>query len=135
MRLVSELCGRIVSSALYLPFMIGQYAPGAMLFAAPVDFAPPPSAIVRSPAARARALSAGADFVWCTLAALADVSLCDPAARAALSCRMFQPPHSKPLVLSAVGGSVPFQVRVRPPRAVAQGDAADCAQARGCISC
>ena len=80
MRLISRLCGCIVSSALYMPFMIGQYSSGAMLFATPVDFAPPPRSIVRSPADRALALSAGAHFVWCTLAALADVPLCDPAA-------------------------------------------------------
>ena len=99
--------------------MIGQYAPGAMLFAAPVDFAPPPSAIVRSPAARARALSAGADFVWCTLAPLADVSLCDPAARAALSCRMFQPPHSKPLDIPS-SAAVEFSFGVTKLRSLQQ---------------
>jgi hypothetical protein len=64
MRLVSQLCSRVVSAALYMPFMIGQYASGAMLFAAPVDFAPPPESIVRSPAHRAQYFAAGAAFVW-----------------------------------------------------------------------
>ena len=55
MRLVGQLCSRIVSAALYLPFMIGQYEPGAMLFAAPVDFTPPSHSIVRSSEGRVRA--------------------------------------------------------------------------------
>ena len=97
MSLISHLCGRIVSAALYMPFMIGQYAPGAMLFTVPVDFAPPPRSIVRSPAHLAGALSAGAAFVWCTLAALAGTPLGDPASRALLSCRMFQSPGTAPL--------------------------------------
>ena len=96
MRLVSQLCSRVVSAALYMPFMIGQYASGAMLFAAPVDFVPSPESIVRLPARRARSLATGAAFVWCTLAALSDSSLGDPAARAILACRMFQAPHSEP---------------------------------------
>ena len=119
MRMISELCGRIVSSTLYLPFMIGQYASGAMLFAVPVDFAPPPTAIVRSPAARARAFSAGANFVWCALAALADVPLGDPAARAALSCRMFQSPHTKPLDISS-SAAVEFSFGVTKLRSLQQ---------------
>ena len=94
MRLVGQLCSRIVSAALYMPFMIGQYAPGAMLFAAPVDFTPPSHSIVRSPEGRVRALSVGAAFIWCTLAALVDTPLGDPAARAILSCRMFQGPSA-----------------------------------------
>jgi hypothetical protein len=97
MSLISRLSGRIVSAALYMPFMIGQYAPGAMLFTVPVDFAPPPRSIVRSPAHLAGALSAGAAFVWCTLAALAGTPLGDPASRALLSCRMFQSPGTAPL--------------------------------------
>jgi len=99
--------------------MIGQYASGAMLFAVPVDFAPPPTAIVRSPAARARAFSAGANFVWCALAALADVPLGDPAARAALSCRMFQSPHTKPLDISS-SAAVEFSFGVTKLRSLQQ---------------
>ena len=97
MSLIHKLCLSVVSAALYLPFLIGQYSPGALLFAAPVDFAPPPESVVRSPLARAQALSSGAAFVWCTLAALAGTPLGDPAARAALSCRMFQSLDAAPL--------------------------------------
>ena len=92
MRLITHLSGSVVSAALYLPFMIGQYAPGAMLFATPVDFTPPTNVVVRSPTQRAQALAAGAAFVWCTMGALAGVPLGDPATRAILSCRMFQSP-------------------------------------------
>ena len=97
MSLIHKLCLSVVSAALYLPFLIGQYSPGALLFAAPVDFAPPPESVVRSPLARAQALSSGAAFVWCTLAALSGTPLGDPAARAALSCRMFQSLDAAPL--------------------------------------
>ena len=97
MSLIHKLCLSVVSAALYLPFLIGQYSPGALLFAAPVDFAPPPESVVRSPSARAQALSSGAAFVWCTLAALSETPLGDPAARAALSCRMFQSLDAAPL--------------------------------------
>ena len=97
MRLVGQLCSRIVSASLYLPFLIGQYEPGAMLFAAPVDFTPPSHSIVRSSEGRVRALSAGAAFIWCTLAALANTPLGDPATRAILSCRMFQGPSARSL--------------------------------------
>ena len=94
MSLIHKLCLSVVSAALYLPFLIGQYSPGALLFAAPVDFAPPPESVVRSPLARAQALSSGAAFVWCTLAALSGTPLGDPAA---LSCRMFQSLDAAPL--------------------------------------
>jgi len=97
MRLIGQLSSRIASAALYTPFMIGQYTTGAMLFTTPVDFTPPPRSIVRSPASLAGALSVGAAFVWCTLAALAGTPLGDPATRALLSCRMFQSPGAAPL--------------------------------------
>ena len=34
MKRVHSLCGAIVSATLYLPFMVGQYSSGAMLFTA-----------------------------------------------------------------------------------------------------
>ena len=119
MRLVSQLCSCVVSAALYMPFMIGQYASGAMLFAAPVDFVPPPESIVRSPAHRARSFATGAAFVWCTLAALSDASLGDPAARAILACRMFQAPHSEPSDIPA-SAAVEFSFGVTKLRSLQQ---------------
>ena len=119
MRLVSQLCSCVVSAALYMPFMIGQYASGAMLFAAPVDFVPPPESIVRSPAHRARSFATGAAFVWCTFAALSDASLGDPAARAILACRMFQAPHSEPSDIPA-SAAVEFSFGVTKLRSLQQ---------------
>ena len=122
MRLIGQLSSRIASAALYMPFMIGQYTTGAMLFTTPVDFTPPPRSIVRSPANLAGALSVGAAFVWCTLAALTGTPLGDPATRALLSCRMFQSPGAAPLdvplaatVEFAFGVTKLQSLRQRPP--------------------
>ena len=92
MKRVQHLCGVIASSTLYLPFMVGQYDAGAMLFTAPVHFAPEPSSIVRTPEQRAALLAAGAGFLWCTLQALGGSALADPATRAVLACSMFRSP-------------------------------------------
>ena len=92
MKRVERLCETMVSATLYLPFMVGQYATGAMLFTAPVHFMPEPSSIVRTPERRATLLAAGAGFLWCTLQALGGSPIADAATRAILACSMFRSP-------------------------------------------
>ncbi|MDP6945853.1 MAG: hypothetical protein QF464_17010, partial [Myxococcota bacterium] len=67
-------------------FLVGDYRDGARLFAAPVNFQPHPSQIVRTPAQRARRTRLGCGLAWCTLAALAGTISYDPVARAAAAC-------------------------------------------------
>jgi len=67
-------------------FLVGEYAEGARLFAAPVNIEPPPSQVVGTPAQRVRQARAGCGLAWCTLAALAGTISYDPAARAAAAC-------------------------------------------------
>ena len=74
MKRVQRLCETMVSATLHLPFIVGQYSTGAMLFTAPVHFMPEPSSIVSTPERRAALLAAGASFLWCTLQALARCS-------------------------------------------------------------
>ena len=47
----------------YYAFLIGEYVGGARLFTAPIDFAPAPHEVVRTPAQRRSRWAAGATFV------------------------------------------------------------------------
>ena len=90
---IRALCATLVTAA-HMIFMIGQYLAGAKLFAAPVDFAPEPSAVCRSRAQRLAWLARGTAFCWCTLAALQGTPLADAASRAFATTEMFRGPAS-----------------------------------------
>ena len=92
MQSIQALCNALVSATAYLAFMVGEYANGARVFTAPIDYYPPPEAICRTPEQRRKAGCAGAAFVWCTIAALAGSPIGDAATRAVLSCEMFIKP-------------------------------------------
>ena len=78
-----------MSTGRELAFMIGEYVDGARVATVPLEFAPAPTAVCRSAADRARLLSQGATFVWCTLAALASSPCGDVAARAMIGVDTF----------------------------------------------
>ena len=88
------LCAALVS-AFHVAFMIGKYASGLKVFAAPVDFAPEPGRVCRSPSQRLRWLAQGATFVWCTLAALQGTAVADAATRAFVTVDMFRQPTTQ----------------------------------------
>ena len=92
MAAIQALCTAIATTTAYMAFMIGEYANGTRVFAAPVDYSPPAELIVRTPAERHRKLSCGSAFIWCTLAALASTPIADAGARAILGCEMFIKP-------------------------------------------
>ena len=73
-------------------FLIGEYKDGARLFAAPLNYHPPPADVVRTPAQRRARARAGAIFAWCTLSALAGCMAYDPAGRAASACAALRGP-------------------------------------------
>ena len=73
-------------------FLVGEYRDGARLFTAPLNYHPPASDVVRTPAERRARAKAGATFAWCTLAALAGCMAYDPAGRAAAACAALRGP-------------------------------------------
>ena len=75
-------------------FLVGEYARGARLFAAPLNYHPSESDVVRSPAQRRARARKGFAFAWCTLAALAGCMAYDPAGRAAAACAALRGPVS-----------------------------------------
>jgi hypothetical protein len=92
MKVVQELCQSVWQGARVLAFLVGEYASGARLFAAPADFAPPEASVCRTRPQRLRLLAAGATFVWCTLSALSDTAAHDSAARSLLATQAFVKP-------------------------------------------
>ena len=82
----------IFFGVIQMVFMIGQYLLGFSLFASPVDFAPPPAHVCRSPAQRLAWLARGTTFAWCTLAALRGTPIADAAGRAFVTTEMFRTP-------------------------------------------
>ena len=89
---------KLVSAAVgagHAAFMIGEYVDGARLVAAPIDFAPSPREVCRTPRQRMKFLASGAAFVWCTLAALSGTPIADPTARAFASAEAFIKPVSR----------------------------------------
>ena len=90
---IQALCAMLVST-FHIAFMVGEYLRGARLFTAPVDFAPPPRAICRTPQQRRRWAAGGATFVWCTLSALRGTAVADPATRSVVSASMFTKPSA-----------------------------------------
>ena len=73
-------------------FLVGEYRDGARLFTAPLNYHPPASDVVRTPAERRARAKAGAAFAWCTLAALAGCMAYDPAGRASAACAALRGP-------------------------------------------
>jgi len=65
----SQQLARAAVGASQIAFMVGEYIGGARLTAAPIEFAPPPQEVCRTPTQRMRKLAAGASFLWCTLGA------------------------------------------------------------------
>eukprot|EP00965_Chrysotila_dentata_P085290 2814280-Pleurochrysis_carterae.AAC.1 len=66
-------------------FLVGEYAGGPREAVASVPLVVDQATVVRTPAARRRALAAGASFVWCTLAALSGTVAHSSFARAVLA--------------------------------------------------
>ena len=93
MGLIMRLVASAIPTVLALAYMIGQYASGCRLFAAPVDFAPPEHLIVRTGAQRRVRAAAGATFLWCTLGALSGTPAYDAAARVVLGTEAFVKPQ------------------------------------------
>ena len=59
-------------------FLVGEYVRGARLFAAPLNYNPSATDVVRTPAQRRTRAKSGVLFAWCTLAALAGCLSYDP---------------------------------------------------------
>ena len=89
---VQMLATAMVTCTAYIAFMIGEYANGARVFAAPVDYQPPAEAICATSQQRRRRAARGSAFIWCTLAALGGTPIGDAATRAVLGCEMFVKP-------------------------------------------
>lgn len=110
-------------SAFHVVFQLGKFSSGLSVYGAPTDFAPPPSAICRSPLQRVKWLAGGATFAWCTLAALNSTPIASPVARAFASLDMFKQPVSLMADSAAwpdhtvfkFGGSTLTSVIARPP--------------------
>ena len=73
-------------------FLVGTYRTSLKLFAAPLNYSPPESDIVRTPLQRHVRQRAGVAFAWCTLAALAGAIAYDPSARAMAACSAIRGP-------------------------------------------
>ena len=82
----------MASDSVHYAYMVGEYVGGARLLVAPLAFTPRFTGVVRTPARRARLLTTGAAFVWCTLAALAGTPLHDAAARTLVATSSFVRP-------------------------------------------
>ena len=73
-------------------FLVGEYAAGGRLIAAPLDLNPPAEQVVRTPAQRRRLLQSGVTAAWCTVAALAGTIAYDAAARSVAACAALRCP-------------------------------------------
>ena len=73
-------------------FLVGEYASGARLFAAPLNVNVPSTLVVRTASERRQRCKAGMFAAWCTLAALAGTVGYDPAARAMSACSAMRGP-------------------------------------------
>ena len=86
-------------------FLVGEYAHGARLAVAPLDFRPPAGAVIANRRKRIARVAAGGTFAWLTLSALAGTFVGDAAARAVLSCEAFiKPGHMLADFPSVEGG-------------------------------
>ena len=85
MAAMQKIVDACCTAAAYIAYMVGLYVGGARVFAAPIDFRPPAEDVCHTPAHRLARGAAGAVFVWCTLGALVDTPLHDPAQRACAS--------------------------------------------------
>ena len=95
-------------TAVHVVYLVGRYAAsGLWLYTAPVDFAPDPATVVRSPEERSRLRGSPRTALrWFTVAALAGTAVGELGARAVLSARMFVTPVSllSAATLSSVEG-------------------------------
>ena len=114
MGLVQDWVSAVASTTSYYAFLVGKYIGGARLFTAPVDFAPAPGEVVRTPTQRRRRAAAGASFIWCTLAALTGTPVSDAATRAVAGVTAFiKPTNVLASAPSAEGLSI-FRVGAAP---------------------
>ena len=87
-------------------FFVGRYEGGPRVAVAPLEYAPPVEAVIRTARQRRRARSAGVQLAWCTLAALAGTVVVDPAARAFAAIDSFvRPVDQMADAASLAGGS------------------------------
>ena len=112
------------TDAIHYAYLVGEYLKNARLAVAPLDFAPPPHEVCRTPKARLGLLAAGATFWWCTLAALAGTAVGDAAARSIIAAAAFVRPIKQLADFAAAGshaavsfhfGSAPATSVVRRP--------------------
>ena len=102
---------KLAAGATASAFLVGEYVGGARLSTAPLDYRPQRRNICSTAARRLGQLSAGASFMWCTLAALHGTPMADAAARSLLACEAYIKPGHHLADFPAEAFDVPMTFR------------------------